>query len=287
MRTLAQDEAERHMLACPAADNLKHWSKTYSSAPHLAGDLKHAESIRDLWRSYGLQSNLVRYDVLQNFPSAASLKLLSKDGTVQFEAGLTEDELAEDPTSSPDNNLPLFHGFSANGEAVAELVYANFGTIDDFRLLESKGVSVRGKIVICKYSKIFRGLKVRAAQQYGAAAVIIYTDPQEDGEFTEANGYRAYPDAAEAGAYLSTLVRWNLHALFQPIRHAAWRDISPVAYIYTTADLLVPLHYQQSIVEDVAKEGVKMQTFELNTGHCPHLSDPQGVVDIVKKVLAE
>lgn len=94
-------------------------------------------------------------------------------------------------------------------------------------------------------------------------------------------------DTAEAGAYLSTLVRWNLHALFQPIRHAAWRDISPVAYIYTTADLLVPLHYQQSIVEDVAKEGVKMQTFELNTGHCPHLSDPQGVVDIVKKVLAE
>lgn len=182
------------MLACPAADNLKHWSKTYSSAPHLAGDLKHAESIRDLWRSYGLQSNLVRYDVLQNFPSAASLKLLSKDGTVQFEAGLTEDELAEDPTSSPDNNIPLFHGFSANGEAIAELVYANFGTIDDFRLLESKGVSVRGKIVICKYSKIFRGLKVRAAQQYGAAAVIIYTDPQEDGEFTEANGYRAYPD---------------------------------------------------------------------------------------------
>ncbi|ETS75189.1 hypothetical protein PFICI_13673 [Pestalotiopsis fici W106-1] len=194
MRTLAQDEVERHMLACPTADNLKHWSKTYSATPHLAGDLKHAESIRDLWRSYGLQSDLVRYDVLQNFPSAASLKLLSEDGTVDFEAGLTEDELPEDPTSSPDNNLPLFHGFSANGEAVAELVYANFGTIDDFRLLESKGVSVRGKIVICKYSKIFRGLKVRAAQQYGAAAVIIYTDPQEDGEFTEANGYRAYPD---------------------------------------------------------------------------------------------
>lgn len=193
MRTLAQDEAERHMLTFPSKDNLRHWSKTYSTTPHLAGDLKHAESIRDLWRSYGVKSDLVRYDVLQNFPEEASLKLLAADGTVDFEAGMTEDEFAEDPTSSPDNGLPSFHGFSANGQAEAELVYANFGTIDDFRLLESKGVSVRGKIVICKYSKIFRGLKVRAAQKYGAAAVIIYTDPQEDGEYTVANGYEAYP----------------------------------------------------------------------------------------------
>lgn len=75
----------------------------------------------------------------------------------------------------------------------AELVYANFGTIQDFDLLAAKGISVKDKIVICKYSKIFRGLKVRAAEKYGAAGVIIYSDPQEDGEFTEKNGYLPYP----------------------------------------------------------------------------------------------
>ncbi|KAK6075987.1 glutamate carboxypeptidase II [Seiridium cupressi] len=194
MRTLAQDEAERHMLRAPSVDNLKHWSRTYSSRPHLAGDLQHAESIRDLWRSYGIEAEIVRYDVLQNFPVRTSLKLLSEDGTVAFNASLKEDAIPEDPTSSPDNGWPAFHGFSANGNVTAELIYANFGTLADFKLLESKGILVQGKIVICKYSKVFRGLKVRAAQKFGAAAVIIYSDPQEDGELTAANGHKPYPE---------------------------------------------------------------------------------------------
>ncbi|KAI4598511.1 hypothetical protein KJ359_002922 [Pestalotiopsis sp. 9143b] len=88
-------------------------------------------------------------------------------------------------------------------------------------------------------------------------------------------------DEEEAEAFLKTLVRWNLHALFQPIEQAAWREISPVVYIYTTEDMWVPIHYQQNIVECVEKEGVEVHTFELKTGHCPQISDPQGVVDIV------
>jgi N-acetylated-alpha-linked acidic dipeptidase len=194
MRTLAQDEAEQHMLRCPTVDRLRHWSRTYSAEPHLAGDVQHAEAIRDLWRSYGIKTDLVRYDVLQNFPVEASLKLHAEDGTVAFEANLEEDEVAEDPTSSPSNGLPAFHGFSANGHVTSELVYANFGTLDDFKLLERNGISVEGKIVICKYSKVFRGLKVRAAQTFGAAAVLIYSDPQEDGFFTVANGYKSFPE---------------------------------------------------------------------------------------------
>jgi N-acetylated-alpha-linked acidic dipeptidase len=194
MMTIAQDEVEQYMLDCPVASNLRHWSKTYSATPHLAGDLQHAEAIRDLWRSYGIKTELVKYVVLQNFPTKTSLKLHSGRGAVTYEACLTEDELQGDPTSSPTNGFPAFHGFSANGTVHAEIVYANFGTIADFRLLEKKGVSVRGKVVICKYGKVFRGLKVRAAEQYGAVGVIIYSDPQEDGEITTANGYKAYPE---------------------------------------------------------------------------------------------
>ncbi|KAF4857178.1 putative glutamate carboxypeptidase [Colletotrichum siamense] len=190
---VTQQEAEQLMLETPTTANLRHWSKEYSAEPHLAGDLAHATHIRDLWRSYGIPTELEQYDVLQNFPVSQSLQLLDSDGEVAFEASLTEDEVPEDPTSSPKNGLPAFHGFSANGEACAELVYANFGELRDFELLESKGISVKGKIVICKYAKVFRGLKVRAAEQYGAAAVILYNDPQEDGQYTEANGYKPFP----------------------------------------------------------------------------------------------
>ncbi|KAF9881599.1 glutamate carboxypeptidase II [Colletotrichum karsti] len=122
-----------------------------------------------------------------------AFRLNWNNGHIAFEASLTEDEIPQDPTSSPQNGLPAFHGFSANGKVCAELVYANFGELKDFELLESKGIFVKGKIVICKYAKVFRGLKVRAAEKYGAAAVILYNDPQEDGQYTEANGYQHYP----------------------------------------------------------------------------------------------
>ncbi|EXF80305.1 glutamate carboxypeptidase II [Colletotrichum fioriniae PJ7] len=190
---VSQHEAEKLMLESPDTTKLRHWSKLYSAEPHLAGDLAHAERIRDLWISYGIPTALEEYEVLQNFPESQALRLLATDGHIDFEASLTEEEVPEDPTSSPRNGLPAFHGFSANGEICAELVYANFGELKDFELLKSHGISVEGKIVICKYAKVFRGLKVRAAEQYGAAAVILYNDPQEDGEYTVENGYEHYP----------------------------------------------------------------------------------------------
>ena len=196
MTATTQKEAEKLMLESPTVPNIRHWSKEYSLKPHLAGDLAHAEAIRDLWISYVVKTELIRYDVLQNFPTEASLKLhsASNNEEIGFEASLTEDKLEQDPTSSPSNGLPAFHGFSANGNVCAPLIYANFGTLYDFQLLASKGVNIEGKIVICKYGKVFRGLKVRAAQQFGAVGVIIYNDPQEDGEMTIANGYKPYPE---------------------------------------------------------------------------------------------
>jgi N-acetylated-alpha-linked acidic dipeptidase len=188
-----QHDAEEFMLQNPDVEKIKHWSKLYSAEAHLAGDRAHAERIRDLWREYGISADLVQYDVLQNFPISTALKLFNADGSVGFEATLTEDELPEDPTSSPIRGLPAFHGFAANGDVQGKLVYANFATWEDFETLSRKKVEIKGKIVLCKYGKVFRGLKVRAAQQFGAIGVIIYNDPQEDGKYTAKNGYKHYP----------------------------------------------------------------------------------------------
>ena len=188
-----KQDAENVMRNIPEPAMLQHWSKLYSAEPHLSGDYDHAERIRALWQSYGISTKLVQYDVLQNFPLSSSLALHEENGSTRFKAGLTEPALSEDPTSSPDNGFPPFHGYSANGEAYSELVYANFGTLADFQLLDSRGISLQNKIVICRYGKVFRGLKVRAAERYGAAGVIIYSDPKEDGEYTVSNGYKAYP----------------------------------------------------------------------------------------------
>ena len=42
-------------------------------------------------------------------------------------------------------------------------------------------VDIRGKIVLVRYGQNFRGVKVFTAQEHGAAGVIIYSDPADDG----------------------------------------------------------------------------------------------------------
>lgn len=45
-----------------------------------------------------------------------------------------------------------------------------------------------------RYGGLFRGLKVKNAGDFGAIGVVIFTDPGDDGEYTAANGYEAYPN---------------------------------------------------------------------------------------------
>src|SRR6185312_13112077 len=74
----------------------------------------------------------------------------------------------------------------------AEVVYANYGQPEDFKKLEEMGVDVRGKIVIVRYGHNFRGVKSFIAEEKGAAAVIIYSDPIDDG-YSDAEVYPKSP----------------------------------------------------------------------------------------------
>ena len=62
-----------------------------------------------------------------------------------------------------------------------EVVYVNYGLIEDYARLDSLGVSVRGSIAVARYGRSFRGIKAREAERHGAAALLIYSDPQDDG----------------------------------------------------------------------------------------------------------
>jgi len=47
--------------------------------------------------------------------------------------------------------------------------------------LQSRNISVEGRVVVVRYGQIFRGTKVLLAQERGAVGVLIYSDPAEDG----------------------------------------------------------------------------------------------------------
>ncbi|HXI22189.1 MAG TPA: M20/M25/M40 family metallo-hydrolase, partial [Gemmatimonadales bacterium] len=73
------------------------------------------------------------------------------------------------------------NGDAASGDVTAPLVYVNYGLPADYRALDSLGISVKGRIAIARYGRSFRGIKAREAERHGAAALLLYSDPQDDG----------------------------------------------------------------------------------------------------------
>ena len=213
---ISYTELQDILLQTPREEKVREWSQYYTAGPHLAGkNFSQALWTREKWQEFGIQdSSIIAYDIYINYPLGHRLALLERLGkstgafarrddsganpeakyTVKYECKMEEDVLEEDSTSGLSDRIPTFHGYSASGNVTAQYVYVNFGTYQDFDDLVKANVSLEGKIALVKYGRIFRGLKVKRAQELGMVGTVIYTDPQEDGEITEANGYKSYPD---------------------------------------------------------------------------------------------
>ncbi|KAI1163195.1 hypothetical protein F5B18DRAFT_651919 [Nemania serpens] len=202
---LTYEKLQALLLETPSAEKASEWSKYYTSGAHLAGqNLSQAEWTRDRWEEWGVKSDIVAYDTYINYPLDNRLALLEKEKTastgldsdlwkVRFEATLTEDVLEEDPTTQLKDGIPVFHGFSANGNVTGSFIYVNYGTFQDFEDLLRANVSLGGKIAIARYGAIFRGLKVKRAEELGMIGCVLYSDPGDDGDITEENGHKLYP----------------------------------------------------------------------------------------------
>ncbi|KAJ5116636.1 hypothetical protein N7456_000984 [Penicillium angulare] len=83
---------------------------------------------------------------------------------------------------------------------------------------------------------------------------------------------------------VASLGRWHGKVLSQPLKQCAWREI-PVSYIHTLSDITLPLHYQKSMVEAIRAAGQDIQTFDIESGHCPMMTKPEEVAKIVKQIV--
>lgn len=196
---LSYSKLQDVLLATPQESKAREWSEYYTAGPHLAGkNLSQAEWTRDRWQEFGIKdSSIVSYDVYVNYPKGHRLALLEQSGKyspkVKYEASLEEDVLKQDGTSGLQNRIPTFHGYSASGNVTAQYVYVNYGSFWDFEELVTKNISLEGKIALIKYGGIFRGLKVKRAQELGMVGAVIYSDPGDD-DVTEKDGYKPYPN---------------------------------------------------------------------------------------------
>ena len=165
------------------AENLDQWMKKLSSRPHHLGSpfgRESAEFIRDQFRSWGYEAEIETFHVL--FPTPR-VRVLEMTGPKKYRAKLSEPSLKEDATSSQKDQLPVYNCWSADGDVSGELVFVNYGLPEDYDRLEELGINVKGRIVIAKYGKSWRGIKPKVAEERGAIGCIIYSDPEEDGYF--------------------------------------------------------------------------------------------------------
>jgi N-acetylated-alpha-linked acidic dipeptidase len=173
---------ETRFLAVPDPKLAEEHLRVLTQAPHMAGtpeDKATADYVAQKFRDAGLDTEIVEYKVWINYPKEISVDITAPAGVEMH--GPTREQVEGDPYDNDPRVVMPFSGMSPSGDAEADVVYANYGTPEDFEKLEKLKVDVRGKIVIVRYGQNFRGVKEFIAQQHGAAGVIIYSDPFDDG----------------------------------------------------------------------------------------------------------
>jgi len=178
----AELKSESRFLAVPDPKRAEEDLRILTQAPHIAGspeDKATADYVAAKFREAGLDTEIVEYRVWFNYPSEISVDMTAPAGVMMH--GPSREHVEGDPFQD-DPRIPVpYNGMSPSGDVEAEVVYANYGSPEDFEKLAQMNVDVRGKIVLVRYGQNFRGVKTFVAQERGAAGVIIFSDPADDG----------------------------------------------------------------------------------------------------------
>jgi N-acetylated-alpha-linked acidic dipeptidase len=174
---------EEKFLALPDATRCGKYLRRLTSRPHLAGtpgDRWVTDSIYREFKRDGLNPEIVEYRVLLSYPQKAAVELVAP---VHAKLAHPEPPLPHDKAtriSDPLMEMP-WNAYSPSADLTRPVVYANYGNPEDYDQLEKLGVSVKDKIVLARYFRGYRGGKGLEAQNRGAAGVIVYSDPADDG----------------------------------------------------------------------------------------------------------
>lgn len=180
------ESVRMHVQATVDTDKIEQHLRKITQNDHLAGtegDYVLAKYVADSFRASGLEEvHMEEFDVYLNYPKVGGRKveILGADGGVFWSAKIDEDPIYTDP---PRQETPVFHGHSRSGDVTGPLIYANYGSREDFKRLYDSGIDTRGAIALVRYygSQGDRALKVKAAELAGFAGCIIYSDPVDDG----------------------------------------------------------------------------------------------------------
>jgi len=176
-----QRTLERLLQKLPDAKRIAEHARILTEDPHVAGTPENdavARYIRDRFKEAGLQTEMKTYSVYMGFVNAALLEQVEPVRAVltRPEEGAPDDKDAADPRATLNWN-----GYSPSGDLTREVVYANYANPEDFARLEALGIAVKDRLLLVRYFHGYRGGKAQEAERRGAAGIIFYSDPADDG----------------------------------------------------------------------------------------------------------
>jgi N-acetylated-alpha-linked acidic dipeptidase len=194
----------------PDTARLRRYHLVMSEEPHHAGSAGSkavAEYALARFREMGLEARIEELQALMPFPVERQVELLEPE---RYTAQLKEPAVAGDKDSEDRDQLPTFNAYSADGDVTGELVFVNYGIPEDYERLAKLGVDVKGKIVIAKYGRSWRGIKPKVAAEHGAIACLIYSDPADDGYYVD-DAYPKGPMRPEQGVQRGSVMDMPLY----------------------------------------------------------------------------
>ncbi|MFT4031541.1 MAG: M28 family peptidase [Siphonobacter sp.] len=189
--------------------NYKKHLEALTSAPHVAGTPEN-EKVRDYiaetMRKAGWEVDIYPHDIyLPKGPGDVAVEVVTP---VRQPLNIKEYIFPEDKYAGDPRLMAGWNAYSGSGDVTAEIVYANYGRKEDFEKLKALGISVQGKIVLARYGGNFRGYKAQHAQKAGAAGVLIYTDPADNG-YTKGLTFPEGPQPSESVIQRGSLLTVN------------------------------------------------------------------------------
>ncbi len=179
----SQRDLESRIRGYPSAERIQADHRYLTEEPHVAGtprDRELADWTAAEWSKAGLEDvRIVEHEVLLPFAEEVSVEIV---GPKPWRASLREEPVPGDKDTAVDVGI-TYHAYSASGEVTAPVVYAGSGNPADYDWLAARGIDITGKIALVRYSVpySYRGFKALTAQKRGAAGIIIYSDPADDG----------------------------------------------------------------------------------------------------------
>nr|XP_039327403.1 aminopeptidase NAALADL1 [Saimiri boliviensis boliviensis] len=196
------------------ASRIREDLRELSREPHLATSPRDEDLVQLLlqrWRDpeSGLDSaEAPKYEVLLSFPSQEQPNLVhvvGPTGDIIYSCRQTEENLTGEQ-GGPDVVQP-YAAYAPPGAPQGLLVYANRGSEEDFKELQTQGIKLEGTIALTRYGGVGRVAKAVNAAKHGVAGVLVYTDPADinDGlsspSETFPNSWYLPPSGVERGSY--------------------------------------------------------------------------------------